>query len=301
MNKRLFSKSLLLVLVSFVLLSSALCGAEPAKIKIFTSILPQKYIVEQIAGDLVEVEVLVGPGVSPHTFEPTPQQMSRLSRAVIFFLVGVPFERALVTRLTAICPGLKIVNTDKNVPRRSMDSLENGHEHSDDCGHESGAPDPHFWLDPLLVVIQAENMAIALREALPDYKARIDDGLQKLVNELRDLDAELAAKLMPINGEAMLVFHPAFGYFADRYGLKQQAVELEGKEPGPRRLAELIRYCRQNSIHVIFVQKQFPVAAAKTIARSIDGAVVLIDPLAEDYFANLRELAGSVLVGAKQK
>ena len=301
MKTRLLFSTLLLILASAFFAGPDLYGAEPFKLKVFTSILPQKYIVEQIAGDLVDVEVLVGPGVSPHTFEPTPQQMSRLSRAAVLFLIGVPFEKSLVERLAAICPDLKISNADKNVPRRSMSNQNGDHEHSEDCVHEPGAPDPHIWLDPILTITQAENVAVALREVLPEYKTRIDESLQKLTDELRNLDEELTAKLQPIKGETMLVFHPAFGYFADRYGLKQQAVEIDGKEPGPRQLAELIRYCRLNTIHVVFVQKQFPVAAARTIARAINGAVIQIDPLAEDYVANLRELADSVLAGVIKK
>ncbi|OGK10570.1 MAG: hypothetical protein A2W80_18855 [Candidatus Riflebacteria bacterium GWC2_50_8] len=290
---------MLLILATAIALTPRLYSAESAKIQVFTSILPQKYFVEQIAGDLVDVEVLVGPGMSPHTFEPLPQQMSRLSRASMFFLIGVPFEQSLIARLKAICPDLRLVSTDKNVPRRSMSTNDGDHQHSEDCVHEPGAPDPHIWLDPVLAITQAENIADALIEALPDHKDKLADGLKKLTEELRALNAGLTAQLAPIRGETMLVFHPAFGYFADRYGLKQRAVEIEGKEPGPRQLADLIRYCRSQNIHVVFVQKQFPVAAAQAIARAISGTVIQIDPLAEDYVANLRQLGEAVLAGIK--
>lgn len=290
---------LVLIMLAVVAGSPLVYCEELAQIKVFTSILPQKYFVEKIAGDLAEVEVLVGSGMSPHTFEPLPQQMSRLSRASMFFLIGVPFEKTLVERLKVICPDLRLVHTDKNVVRRSMSSDAGDHQHDASCVHEPGAPDPHIWLDPMLAITQAENIAVALIEAFPDHKDIFAAGLQKLTDELHALDAELTAKLAPVKGETMLVFHPAFGYFADRYGLKQQAVEIEGKEPGPRQLADLIRLCRKQNIHVVFVQKQFPVAAAQTIARAINGTVVAIDPLAEDYVENLRQFGESLLAGVK--
>lgn len=290
---------LVLIMLAVVVGSPFAYCEELTRIKVFTSILPQKYFIEKIAGDLADVEVLVGSGMSPHTFEPLPQQMSRLSRASMFFLIGVPFEKALLERLRVICPDLKLVNTDANVVRRSMSSDAGDHQHDASCVHEPGAPDPHIWLDPVLAITQAENIAAALIEALPDHKDRLAAGLKNLTAEFRSLDAELAAKLVPVKGETMLVFHPAFGYFADRYGLKQQAVEIEGKEPGPRQLADLIRQCRKQNIHVVFVQKQFPVAAAQTIARAINGTVVAIDPLAEEYVENLRQFGESLLAGVK--
>ncbi|KAF1082428.1 MAG: Zinc ABC transporter, substrate-binding protein ZnuA [Candidatus Rifleibacterium amylolyticum] len=286
---------LVLVFVAMTLVASA----EMPRIKVFTSILPQKYFVEQIAGDLVDVEVLVGPGMSPHTFEPLPQQMSQLSRAAAFFMIGVPFEQAMVTRLAAICPDLKFVDTGRNVVRRSMSEPDSDHQHSEDCVHDAGSPDPHIWLDPINAITVSEAVAGALLEIMPESSTQINENLQKLTDELKALDQQLTIALAPVKGQTMLVFHPAFGYFAARYGLKQQSVEVEGKEPGPRQLAELIRKCRQLNVHVVFVQKQFPVAAAETVARSINGAVVPIDPLAEDYVDNLRRISEAILAGGK--
>jgi len=290
--------SVWLLLMVFVAMTLA-TSAETQRLKVFTSILPQKYFVEQIAGDLVDVEVLVGPGMSPHTFEPLPQQMSQLSRAAAFFMIGVPFEQALVNRLAAICPDLKFIDTGRNVVRRSMSEPDSDHQHSDDCVHDAGSPDPHIWLDPINAITISEAVAGALLEIMPESSTQINDNLQKLTDELKALDQQLTIALASVKGQTMLVFHPAFGYFAARYGLKQQSVEVEGKEPGPRQLAELIRKCRQLNVHVVFVQKQFPVAAAETVARSINGAVVSIDPLAEDYVENLRRLGEAILAGIK--
>jgi len=180
-----------------------------------------------------------------------------------------------------------------------MSEPDSDHQHSDDCVHDAGSPDPHIWLDPINAITISEAVAGALLEIMPESSTQINDNLQKLTDELKALDQQLTIALAPVKGQTMLVFHPAFGYFAARYGLKQQSVEVEGKEPGPRQLAELIRKCRQLNVHVVFVQKQFPVAAAETVARSINGAVVPIDPLAEDYVDNLRRISEAILAGGK--
>jgi len=297
----LFKRSLLCLCL---LLIAACCYAEnAAKLQVFASILPQKFFIEKIGGDLVNVEVLVGPNMSPHTYEPLPQQMSRLSRARLFFTIGVPFEKVLKEKIVSVCPELKLVETDKGVVRRQMQTQEDAfdHEYHDGCIYGVGELDPHIWLDPELVMIQAGNIAAALKLEMPEKAGEIETRLNAFVNELTHLSRELARQLEPVRGQTMLVFHPAFGYFADRYGLKQQAIEIEGKEPAPRQLVELIRRCRAENIHVIFVQKQFPVAAAKTVARSINGSVVAINPLAENYIENLHEIARAVVLGMQKK
>lgn len=299
MNKQLIR--CLLFLWVFQLSPTLAWSQNSNKIAIFTSILPQKFFVEQLAGDLAEVEVLVGPGMSPHTFEPLPQQMSRLSRAAIFFTIGVPFENVLSERLKSVCPDLKIIPTDTGVERQAMQSFDNDHHHDTSCTHSEGEPDPHIWLDPDQVIIQAKNIAVALKEVLPNDTAAIDVNLASFTVRLKKLSEELSAILLPVKGQTMLVFHPSFGYFARRFGLNQQPIEMEGKEPGPRQLGELIKKCKAENVHIIFVQKQFPVAAAEALANAINGAVIQIDPLAENYFANLTEIARAVAEALQNK
>jgi zinc transport system substrate-binding protein len=294
-----------LLLFFIVLLSGVQLFAQPENslpIRVFTSILPQKYFVERIGAELVSVEVLVGPGMSPRTYEPLPQQMSSLSRARMFFAIGVPFEKILREKLGSVCPDLKIIDTDKGIQRRQMQAAEeSGHEHHDGCNHSAGEADPHIWLDPMLVVIQARNIAEALKEAMPEHSAAIEGRLQTFIADMNGIVEELTLVMAPVKGETMLVFHPAFGYFADRFGVKQQAIEIEGKEPAPRQLVDLIRKCRDEKIHVVFVQKQFPVAAAETVARSINGSVAMVDPLSEKYLDNLRSIAEAVARGLQKK
>lgn len=283
----------LCIFLHFVSASPVL--AEP--LKVFVSILPQKFFVEQIGGEHVEVEVLVGPNMSPHSYEPLPRQMAALSRAKLFFGVGVAFEKGFLPKIAAMYPSLRIVNTDAQVKKRNMlEHEEDGHGHHGHDGHfhEKGELDPHIWLDPRLAVQQGEAVLAALREFLPEHQAALEANFAAFKAACEALEAELTALLAPLRGQTMLVFHPAFGYFADRFGLVQRAVEVEGKEPGPRQLAQLIRRCRALGVRVVFVQKQFPVAGAQAVAKAIGGAVVPIDPLAADYFENLRAIGAEL-------
>ncbi len=288
---------------AILLISSSTLFAENEKLKVFVSILPQKYFAEKLLGNNGDVEVLIGPGMSPHTFEPLPQQMSKLSRADMFFTVGIPFENVIIGRLKNLCPDLVIAQTDENIEKIKMAGHhhhEESHEHHHEEAHkhEMGL-DPHFWLDPIRTITMAENMAKAIIAKRPDLADSIKANLESIKSEMNQLDSELTQKLLSFKGKTMLVFHPAFGYFANRYGMVQKAVEIEGKEPAPRQLAELIRNCRAEGIKVIFVQKQFPLATAETISRSIGGRVVAIDPLAEDYVNNLKAMAEVVADSAK--
>ena len=282
-----------LIVAIFILVSCSSLFAENEKLKVFVSILPQKYFAERLLENNGTVEVLIGPGMSPHTFEPLPQQMGKLSRSDLFFTVGIPFEKVIISRIKDLCPNLLIIATDENIAKIPMSEHHEheGHEHHDE---QESDLDPHFWLDPVKTLVMAENMAKAVITKRPELKENTNANLESIKKNINKLDFEITQKILPFKDQTTLVFHPAFGYFANKYGMIQKAVEIEGKEPAPRQLGDLIRNCRKEGIKVIFVQKQFPVSTAKTIAASIGGSVVAIDPLAEDYLNNLRTIADSV-------
>jgi len=275
--------------------------AEKPRITVFVSILPQAYFLERIGGDRVAVEVLVGEGQSPHTYEPTPKQMARLTGAKAWFLIGVGFERGLVQKVGRSHQDLVLVDTRKGVPLRTLA----GHDHRGD-GHgkareglHAETPDPHVWMSPKLVQIQAQNIHDALCRLDPDHRQSYAANLKSFREDLDRLDARIARSLAPVRGRKMYVFHPAFGYFADAYGLIQVPIEIEGKEPGARQLADLIERAKQDKVRVIFVQKQFSSKSAGVVAKAIGGAVVPIDPLAKDYLANLERAAAAVEQGLR--
>lgn len=268
----------------------ALPGSAPAhadKLEVFVSIPPQACFVERLGQPMVNVSVLVGPGHSPHTYEPTPRQMADLGRAEIFFRIGEVFERRLVEKIEPLFPDLLVVDTRKGVPLLYSDHGSHGHGGD----HHGPDADPHIWLDPKRIKIQAATICEALVKARPGHEDLFRANLRRFLEDLDRLDRTISNLLAPLKGEAIYVFHPAFGYFADSYGLRQIALEIDGKEPGARRLAEIIQQAREDEVRVIFTQPRFTNRYAEAMARDIGAVVVSLDPLAPQCLANLEHMA----------
>ena len=295
------------VLVFFISLVSILAFSQvargqdgKAKISVFVSILPQACFLERIGGEHVAVEVLVGEGQSPHTYEPTPRQMAKLSTAKAYFRIGVPFEKGILRKIRQSHKNLVIVETQKGIAYRYLA----GHDHGKSRGNDQGekghkTPDPHIWMDPKLVKIQARNIYDALCRLDPVHRRDYMENLKGFQADLDRVDARISRSLAPFKGRMMYVFHPAFGYFADSYGLVQAPIEIEGKEPGAKQLARLIERAKKDRVKVIFVQPQFSMRSAGTIAKEIGGVVVPINSLARDYLANLEKIAAAVEQGLR--
>lgn len=289
---RLFSTALLPCLLAFTSYSANAQTGESAegKVTTFVSVLPQKYLLERIAADLADVRVMVGPGQSPATYEPTPRQMTALGKARLYFRMGVPFEVVWMPKIAAISPGLRIVDQ-----RKAIEGSEPGNDTRKSHQHVS---DPHLWTSPLLARHIAEQMKEALIDADPANIKTYEGNCSRLVMELEELDRNIRSVLSAAKGKRFMVFHPAWGHFAREYGLVQIAIETEGKSPGPRSLAAVIRKAREAGIEVIYVQSQFSRRDAEAVARVLGARVAALDPLAEDYPENMirvaRELAGEL-------
>ncbi|MCF8070323.1 MAG: zinc ABC transporter substrate-binding protein [Desulfobacterales bacterium] len=265
------------------------------RISVFVSIQPQAYFLERIGGDRVVVDVLVMPDKNPATYSPTPDQMMKLSKADLFFRIGVPFENILISKIDALSDRLTIVDTRKGITLRRMES--GYHEHDQHNHDHTEGNDPHIWLSPVLVKQQSKTILETLVKIDPDGKTTYTANYRSFIDDLDALDNKIRSALAPIKGSALFVFHPAFGYFAEEYGLKQIAVEIEGKAPKGKDVSLFIKKARNDNVKVIFVQAQFDRSAAYKIASAIDGSVVPVDPLARDYISNLEEMADKVLEG----
>ena len=262
-------------------------SAEP--LKVVVSILPQKYFVERIGGDAVEVEVLVPPGMSPHAYQPQAKQMVFLSRADLYFRIGVPFENAMMPKIADHFEG-RIVDLREGITLIHADAH---HHHEDENGGDADEEefDPHFWLNPLYAVKLAGRIAETMAVLRPEDQAEFYSRRDLLIADLLELDEKLSTLLEPFRGKNLLVFHPAWGYFAERYGLHQVAIEHEGKAPSARYIGELIRDKDEQALPLLLVQPQFDHRVAQTIATELDMEIAQADPLAEDYLANLEHLA----------
>ena len=281
-------------------------GFAVEKMAVFTSILPQKYFVQQIGKEWVDVQVMVQPGASPATYEPKPRQMADLSRAQLYFAIGVPFERAWLEKIAAANPRMKVIHTDRGIEKRAMAAHhhdEGAQEHHDadehrakadheQDPHEAAGRDPHIWLSPPLVKIQARTIMEALVAQDPAHREIYGANFREFASQIDNLDTDLKKTFAGQAGLTFMVFHPSWGYFAQAYGLRQVPIEIEGKTPKPAQLKALIEHARENHIQVVFVQPQFSTKSAELVAREIGGQVVFADPLAEDWLANLRKVAG---------
>lgn len=277
------------LLMSFVTIS----GVSAAdKTTVFVSIVPQKFFVEQIAKDLVDVQVMVEPGANPATYEPKPAQMAAVSKAQIYFSIGVPFEKAWLKKLASANPKMRIVHTEDGIQKMPMASHHHDEEKDHKKGsHDHGVLDPHVWLSPPLVMVQARNILTALQEVDPAHHADYEANYKAFMTMMVELDGELRGILTGKRGLQFIVFHPAWGYFAHAYGLKQVPIEIEGKEPKPAQLKELIEHAQKHQIKVVFVQPQFSSKSAEQVAKEIGGQVAFVDPLALNWAENLREVA----------
>jgi zinc transport system substrate-binding protein len=154
-------------------------------------------------------------------------------------------------------------------------------------------------MNPRLVKIQARNICEALSRLDPRHREEYVANRKAFEADLDRVDARISRSLAPLKGGKMYVFHPAFGYFADAFGLSQVPIEIEGKEPAARQLAELVDRAKKDRVRVLFVQPQFSARGAETMAKAIGGVVVPIDPLARDYLANLEKIATAVERGLR--
>ncbi|NLV91358.1 MAG: zinc ABC transporter solute-binding protein [Firmicutes bacterium] len=284
---------MLLLVVFITLLLPAVAAAEE-RLSVFVSILPQKYFVERVGGERVTVGVMVGPGESPHTYDPTPRQLANLSVADLYFRIGVGFEHVWMDKLAAINPKMTVVDTRRQVPLRAIEGHSHHHGESSGHHHGEGEADPHIWLSPPLVKRQATTIYEALSQIDPAGADYYRANLEGFCQDLDALDQWIRHTLGDLKTRSFMVFHPSWGYYADAYDLVQIPIEIGGSEPSARQLAELIGVARKKRVKAIFVQSQINAKSAAAVARAVGAKVVQLDPLAEDYLENLRQITLSL-------
>ena len=214
--------------------------------------------------------------------------MSLLSRAKLYFSIGVPFEKIWINRIQSIHPLLKIVPLHKLGREKPM----TGQGPNDNHLHSFG--DPHIWTSPARVKVMAIKIRDALVKVQPDHENFFNVNLEKFISDLNNLDLEIREILEDNPGRHFMVFHPAWSYFADDYGLEQVSIEQDGKEPGAQALQRIIEQGKKLGIKVIFVQKQFSLSIPESIAKTMGAKLRETDPLAEDYIENMRQTAKAI-------
>lgn len=270
---------------------------DEATLLVTVSILPQAYFVERIAGEAVSVNVMVGPGEDPHTYEPKPEQMRALTNSQLFFTIGTEYEAAWLPRLREVNPALTFIDSAAGIQRIP---LTDPHHHDDDDHPEDEAEhanenglDPHVWLAPENGKVIARNILTALTAHAPEHSEAFQANFAALTADINALDARIESLLKGFEGQGFMVFHPAWGYFADQYNLEQIPVEVGGQEPSASDMAALIATAREENIRVIFIQPAFSTANAQAIAQEINAEIAVVDPLARDWLENLETAAAA--------
>lgn len=281
-----------LALVPVLVFSATACAPEVEtddRVGVVVTILPQAEFVENVGGEKVRVTVMVPPGASPHTYEPTPSQMTALAKAEMYAKVGsgVEFELVWMDKLLATNPDMLVVDCSRGIELQEM-VAEDEHEHSE-------REDPHIWMSPANAQIMVRNICAGLIGVDPENKGYYEQNRDAYLAQLAEIDREIRDGLAGVENRRFMVYHPAFGYFTREYDLTMISIEKEGKEPTAAGLAHLIEQAKAHDIRVIFAEPQFDPKSAEVIAEAIGGRVVLIDALAKDYIGNLRLIMNEML------
>ncbi len=251
-------------------------------ILVYVTIPPQKSIVEAIGGKYVDIKVMIPSNMDPHDYQPNPQQILNLAKANAYFEIGLQFEKVLVKKLKAMNSKVQFFNMEKNII--PIVNNINGVK----------VTDPHIWLSPKGLKQIAKNTSEYLTKLMPEHKMYFEDNYKKYITRINSTYLKLKKILSPYNGKTFFVFHPAFGYFARDFGLKQQAVEIDGLTPPAKALLLLITKAKTMGVKIIFVEPQFSKKTAKSLANEINGSVISINPLSENIISNFQNITNKL-------
>lgn len=275
MKKTIFT----IILLSFLL--SCNSNKSDNNPTIYVTITPLKALVEEITCGDFAVEVVVPEGASPESFEPTARHISAMSEAEFVFEVGlINFEQSLVKHL-----GDNLINLSEGIePMAGCCSHAHHHGH-----HHSHGIDPHIWTAPRTLRTMVENAREAILAQYPD-SAKYERAAQSLLERIDGIDSRCAEKIKASDAHTMMIYHPAYTYFARDYGIEQIAIEQDGKEPTPRQLTALVERAKSEGINAIFIQPQYSQDKVRAIAEACDAEVVTTDPLSSDILTEIERI-----------
>ncbi len=278
-------------IILILTLALAACTGAVKKDKpiIAVTILPQKQFIEKIAGDKVDVMVLVEPGSSPELYNLKPSQMASLAKADAWIGIGkIEFEQVWKQKILDNNPNLKYFDGSRNINWIAQEEIDHG-----DHKHLSGE-DPHIWTSAIEGKTIANNTYEALASLFPVQKEAMAKAHATFQDEISQVQAQLAQIFEKSETKAFLIFHPSLGYLARDFNLEQIPIEIEGKEPSPKYLQSFVDLARAKGLQNIFVQKEFNKGTAQQMSKEIGGAVIEVDPLNEDWMGELLIIANKL-------
>lgn len=285
--KKPLSKVLAIILVLFIIMLGGCSNKEEAKTTeanskpiIAVTIVPEETFVRAVCGDLADVISIVPPGNSPENYEPTPQEIEKLSKSSLYFSIGVPTEQA---NIMPMIKDIKIVPLQNEVAKVYADRT-----------FPTGERDPHIWLSPKRAKVMVETIAKEMSILDNANKETYENNAKEYINKLDELDKQISSALETLDNKKIIVYHPAFGYLADDYGLDMYALEDEGKEATPQHLQKMIDMAKEENIKVIFYQEEIDSRQSQAFAEEIGGKTTQLAPLASDYIENLKKMAQTI-------
>jgi len=289
-------KKLSLILLSILLtLTMISCSSDvkPGKITVAVGDVPEATFVEKVAGSLVDIVVLVPPGNSPANYQPSAKEMQALSIAKIYFTLQMPTEEAnILPKVKDFNKDIKIVNLREIVSNVYPLRMIFGHGHEEDEGSEETDEltiDPHLWLSPKRSIIMVQAIADELSVIDPDNSDTYQSNAAAYISEIDSLDKEIRIRIEALTNKSFMIYHGAYGYFAEDYNLEMISIEAAGKQATALEIQEVIEHALEEGIKVIFYQEEFDDNQAQTVAEEINGKVIKVSPLSGDYLTSLRE------------
>ena len=278
----------------YILLGLALFGCKQSqadKTRTLTvTIDPQKYFLSTIVGDHFKVECIVPSGSNPESADFTPSQMMELNKSLAYFKIGyMGIENTLIDKVSQTNPTLKIVNCSEGIEILEGHDCEGDHHHDHNHGHAGG--DPHTWSSVKSARIIAENMYKAVLELDSANVSDYTSNYNKLQAEINQTDSIVKSYLEKAPSKSFIIYHPALTYFAEEYGLTQHSIEYEGKNPSPSQLNELIDKAKKEGVKVVFIQREFDVKNAETVAQAIGAKTVSLNLLSYDWSKEMINIA----------
>jgi len=277
-------KIFILTIITISTLSISCSNKTNIKKNITVSILPQKYLTERICGNTYNINVLIPPGENPATCELTTKQIKTLLNSKLYFSIGfLPYETNHIRNILEKHQDVKHINLSQNL-ELVRDMIKHG-----DHYHEGGI-DPHVWMSASNVKDICRTIYQNIVNTFPKDSILFNDNYKELIGEIESLDIKISNTLQNKTNRNFIIYHPALTYFARDYGMNQISLEYEGKSPSPKHIQNIIEVAKETNTKIILVQKQFDIEKANFIAKEINGKVIAIDPLNENWLQEMNKL-----------
>lgn len=300
--------SIIITILSLLLLTACVTKQTDGII-VTVTIEPQRYFAEKIAGDKYKINCVVPAGQSPETYDPTPREMMQIGKSVAYLRIGpIGFEQAWMDKIRENNPKMEVFDTSEGMDMLTDTDEEHAHDHSthnhdshaaeeDHHHHHHGGVDPHIWSSIAGAKVVAWNTLNAFITLDPDNTEYYWQNYNKLVDEIDKTDAEIKQLLDPLTDRTFIIYHPALTYFAKEFNLVQLCIEMDGKEPSPAQLKQLVETARANKAQVVFIQQEFDQKNAELIAHETGCKLTVVNPLAYDWSEEMIHIAKALADG----